>query len=36
MGFGKKKTARMGLDNQIQSQFMRLSYIRQPAAHNPG
>ena len=31
-----QEMARIGLDNRILRQFMRLSYIRQTAVHNSG
>src|SRR5208337_4844586 len=36
MGGGLTEIARIGFDNQILRDIRYLSYIRQPAAHNPG
>src|SRR5208283_177959 len=35
-GWGLTEIARIGFDNQILRDIRHLSYIRQPAAHNPG
>src|SRR5208337_212130 len=36
MAGGLTEIARIGFDNQILHDIRHLSYIRQPAAHNPG